>query len=210
MESTTTDQQFFDGEPSLSEPHFDEEATVLAARPVVPLATVREVKAVEGKTSFHRPWILGLALVGMLLVGIFATAIYYSRVNKKDSQSFGDAGVAAGVEADTTKSADGFSEPAPAQLVVNPETPAGVKKQPANQTVKSSADPSKKPLPRLVAVITEKGDMDEEIEESREDQKAARKQARQERRRAQRERRDAKSSDDLLRIRDIFEGSPRP
>lgn len=213
MESTTSDYQFFGAEASLSEPHFDEQATVLAARAVVPLASlkgVKGVKAVTAKTSFPRPWILGLGLVGALLVGIFATAIYYSRLNGNDSRVFDDAEVAAGVEADTTKSDDSFSGPAAAEPAVNADTPAEVRREAKSHPLKSSAEPSGKPVARRVAVITEKRRSKQAIEGSREDRKAARKQARQERRRAEREKRDARSSDDLLRIRDIFEGSPRP
>ena len=209
MESTTTDQPFSGADASLSEPHFDEEATVLSARPVVPLTTIngrKGVKAVNARTSFPRPWILGLALVGTLLIGIFATAVYYSRLNRNDSQLVGGA-EAAGGEASPTQS-EGFSGPAVVQPAVEADTLAEVRRQPArNQPSKASSSGSGKPVPRLVAVITEKGNRNEAVE-SREDRKAARRQARQERRREEREKR--KSSDDLLRIRDIFEGSPRP
>ena len=211
MESTTTDQQSFGAQASLSEPHFDEEATVLSARPVVPLTTIEgvEEQRVDAKTSFPRPWILGLALVGTLLIGIFATAMYYSRLDNNDSQLFDDE-AAAGAEASTT-TAEGFSGPAGNKPAVNVDSPSEVRNQtPAKPPAKVSAEGSRKPEPRLVAVITEKGNRSEADEESREEleeRKAARRQARQERRRAER---GARSPDDLLRIRDIFEGSPRP
>ncbi len=214
MESTTTDQQFFGAEASLSEPHFDEEATVLSARPVVPLTTIRGTKGVNpvnARTSFPRPWSLGLALVGTLLIGILATAIYYSRLNRNDSQLVDDTEVTAGGDASPTRS-EGFSGPAVVQPAVNADTPAEVRRQASvkNQPLKASGVGSRKPVARRVAVITEKENRSEAVEGSREDRKAARRQARQERRRAEREKRGSRSSDDLLRIRDIFEGSPRP
>lgn len=212
MESTTTDQQFSGGaETSLSAPHFDEEATVLSARPVVPLATVNGVRSVEAKASFRRQWILGLALVGALMVGVSATAIYHSPLVGNDSKLFDDAGLTAGVEAKTTKAEDSFSGSLTGPPAVNTDRPAALRRQaPAkSQTFGASAEPSQKPVPRLFAVITEKRSRNQGREGSREDRKAARQQARQERRRADREKPEAGSSD-VLRIRDIFEGSPRP
>lgn len=213
MESTTTARQFLGAEASLSEPHFDEEATLLSARAVVPLASLKGLTAVKAKTSFPRPWILGLGLVGALLVGIFATAIYYSRLEKNHSKFFDDAEVAAGVEANTTKSEDSFSGPTAAQpAVIADRGAADVSRQASarSQPLKSSAGPARNPVARLEAVITEARSSEQAIGGAREDRKAARKQARQEQRRAEREKRDSGSADDLLRIRDIFEGLPRP
>ena len=208
MESTTTDQQFFSPEASLSEPHFDQEATVLSARPVVPLTNVNDATPVHTGKTFPRPWILGLALAGTLLLGIVATAIYYSGLDGNNSSSLVDVEAAASGEASPTQS-EAFSGPTAVQPTIDTVTPAEAKRTAPvkSQQAKSSATDSGKPAPRLVAVIRET-DNGVEPTESREDRKAARRQERQERRRAERERR--KSSDDVLRIRDIFEGSPRP
>jgi len=193
MSSTTTDQQFIDAESSLPEPHFDEEATVLSARPVVPLDAVNESRA---QTVFSRPWILGLGLIGALLIGIFATALYYSSSNGADAEALQGAEVGLGAEGNSAGVTNSFSGPAAAQ-----PTPA---------TKPESTEPGKKPRARLVAVIRDKKANNHIGEESDDDRKAARKQARKERRQAERERREAGSPDELLRIRDIFEGSPRP
>lgn len=197
-----------DAEPTLQEPHFDEEATVLSARPVVPLAAVEAARA---KTSFPRPWLLAFGLVGALVVGISATVIYYSRPSGNDSNLFQDTEIAAGVEGKSTEPANGFGGAAAPRPKVDIDSPAQVKRETlGNQADRASAEEDKKPRPRLVAVIREKKSNNHTEEEGPEDRKAARKQARQERRRAEREKRDGKSTDELLRIRDIFEGSPRP
>lgn len=208
MALTTIDQQFTETEASLQEPHFDEEATVLSARPVVPLESVR-----PAKTSFPRPWILGLGLVGALLVGIFGTVIYYSRSTGDDANLFQSEEVVAGAEAgeDAPAPANSFSGPAAPLLKVEEDVPAEVGKQtPERQSAKTSTESGKQPRARLVSVIKEKARNNHIEDESPEDRRAARRQARQERRRAERKRNDARSSDDLLRIREIFEGSPRP
>lgn len=208
MSTSITDQQITESGASLPEPHFDEEATVLSARPVVPL---EEVEALNSKRSLPRPWILGLGLVGALLVGICATVIYYSRANRDDSTSLQEPEVSASIEGNTSESANSFSGPVAPQPAAAVDVPADVKKQArANQGDRVSAAPDKKPRPRLVAVIRENKSNNHGDEESDEDRRTARKQARQERRRAEREKRARRSSDELLRIRDIFEGSPRP
>jgi hypothetical protein len=214
MSSSITDQQITESGTSLPEPHFDEEATVLSARPVVPL---EEVEVLNSKRSLPRPWILGLGLVGALLVGICATVIYYSRANRDDSTLLHGTKVSAGVELKSNQSANSFSGPAASQPKVVRDAPAEVKKQAAlnNQPDRTSAEPDKKTRPRLVAVIRENqrnnhGEEEDRAEDLEKELKAARKRAKKERRRAEREQRERRSSDELLRIRDIFEGSPRP
>ena len=208
MSSITTDHQLIGAESTLPEPHFDQEATILSARPVVPL---EEVESSKAKLSLARPWILGLGLVGALLVGILATVIYYSRSTGNDSQLFQDVEVAAGVEGNSLQPSNSFSGPASPQPESETEEPAEASKQVPvnNQSDRASAESNKKPRARLVAVVKDNRS-NNHIEESDDDRRAARKQVRQERRRAERERRNGKSSDELLRIRDIFEGSPRP
>ncbi len=178
---------------------------MLSARPVVPLDAVTESR---GQTVFSRPWILGLGLIGALLVGIFATALYYSRSNGDAAEALEGAEVGLAAEGNSAGAANSFSGPVAAQPTVDDDNTSVAKKQ-TPATNSDSTEPGKKPRPRLVAVIREKNNNHIE-EESDSDRKAARRQARKERRRAERERREARSPDDLLRIRDIFEGSPRP
>src|SRR5688500_17006739 len=73
MVSNITDQVFWSSDTPLAEPHFDEEATLLSARRVVPIKKV----AVK-KPGFSRPWVFGFALAGALLLGVSVTALYYS------------------------------------------------------------------------------------------------------------------------------------
>jgi len=204
MSSTTPDQNFIDAQAPLSEPHFNEEATVLSARPVVPL---EEVRSSRNFTRLAQPWVLGLGLVSALLIGVFATAIFYSRSENRSLLE----GVefAAGAQGFSNEPVNSFSGPASTQLNIEaakPSTPTA--KAPVDTgAVKTNVEPAKKARPRLVAVIKEQ--KANHIEDQKDDRRAARQEARRERRRAQRERRDGKS-DEVLRIRDIFEGSPRP
>lgn len=207
MSSTTTDQKFIDARATLAEPHFDEESTVLSARPVVPLEKVRPSKA---GTILARPWVLGLGLAGSLLIGVVATALFYSKSNGINSTLFEGLEVASGVEGISEEAANSFSGPAFPQPKTQADKPNAISQPaPANsRTDKANSEPGSKP--RLVAVIRERKS-NSDIEEDREaDRRESRRQARRERRRTERESRDGKSSDELMRIREIFEGSPRP
>ena len=199
----TTDQQFIGAELSLEEPHFDEEATLLSAQPVVPLAAI---EATTAKSWFPHPWILGLGLIGALMIGVFATAIYYSGSQDTGTKIF-EGELMAGVEGESSEPLNSFSGPAAAQPTEESETPDEVPKATARQPARTSVESGAKPRARLVDVIRNRKNNQPE-EESLEDRRATRREARLERRRERR--RDSRSSDDLLRIRDIFEGSPRP
>jgi hypothetical protein len=217
MSSITTDHQLTDAGPSLPEPHFDEAATVLSARPVVPL---EEVEATS-KRSLPRPWILAAALIGALLVGGFASAIYLSRSNGDEPKLFQDVELIAGIEGISEgtsgkpgESSVGSSGPASSQPQGESANPVETKKAATVKSVttapdRASAEPDKKPQPRLVAVIRDKKSNNPTNEERDAERKADRRQARKEHRRAERETRNGKA-DELFRIRDIFEGAPRP
>ncbi|HWN11097.1 MAG TPA: hypothetical protein VNO50_17795 [Pyrinomonadaceae bacterium] len=205
MSSITSDQEFLNAKANLSEPHFDEEATVLSARPVVPL---EEVRSFNTGTGWKRIWVLGLGLAGALLVGVFATAIYYSQSNGDDSSVFEGFEVTAGAEGISDEAANSFSGPASPQPIIENVKPASIAQPAAAKGPADKVTVKTEKRPRLVAVIRERKSNNHVEEEQ--DRRAARRQARRERRRGERERRDAKSSDELLRIRDIFEGSPRP
>lgn len=213
MEQDITEQRFLGSEPQLAEPHFDEEATLLSARPVVPL------ERVAAKRRLTRQWLFGLAMAGALLLGVAATAIYYSRLNNQQASLQGkvetnDPGVpatqssesASGLDespsiaggaaaesdkADTSRNVklDAPSAP-PASASTSPDTAAGVRR----------------PI-RTPTTVVERSNR---VLENREERRAARKEARQRNRELVRERRASKTSDDLLRIREIFEGPPRP
>lgn len=209
MSSTASDQKLIDAKATLPEPHFDQEATVLSARRVVPL---QEVRSFKGGTLLTRPWVLGLGLAGALLVGVFATVIYYSQSNGDNSSLFQGAEIASGAEGASEAPTNSFSGPASPQPGIEEDKRVAITKPaPVNSRAgNTTAEPERKPRPRLVAVIKERKSNNHVEEDREDDRRAARRQARRERRRAERDRRDGKSSDELLRIRDIFEGSPRP
>jgi hypothetical protein len=207
MESNITEPDFLNAEPELAEPHFDEEATLLSARPVVPLD---EIKA---NTRFRRPWVPVLAIAGMLLLGFTASALYLSRQSVGTSQAFVDpAGIASGVDAHATESGrvNNF-RPVITQAVPDPATPAVSDTDIASTTQPSDSitRTSKKPVARLVGVITSSPGRyrDKEI---REERKAARQEEKERRREARHEMRNDRSPDDLIRIREIFEGRHKP
>src|SRR5687768_1919491 len=96
MESNISNQPLWSPESPVAQPRFDEEATLLSARPVVP------IEEVAVKPGFSRPWVLGFALAGALFLGVAATAIYFSQfrttgsqpVSRVDALSAGAEGVA--------------------------------------------------------------------------------------------------------------------
>jgi hypothetical protein len=206
MESNIAEQDFLNAEPALAEPHFDEEATLLSARPVVPL---HEIKA---NTRFRRPWVLGLAIAGTLLLGMTASAFYFSR-GTSASQAFGDsAAIASGVEAHATESGRANnSRPAVTQALPDPVTPtiSNTEVPPTSPRSDSATKTSKKPVAHLVDVITSNPGRYRE-RDTREERKAARQEEKERKREARREMQDDKSPDDLIRIREIFEGRHKP
>lgn len=207
MESSTTDQQSFGADVNLGEPHFDEEATLLSARPVVP------IKTVAAKPRFKRSWALGLALTGAVLMGVIATAFYFTRF-KSDSLTAADSQtISAGAEAMTPVSDSGQGAPetrdgASSNLATSDGNTRSV--EPAAARVKTSADSANKPLPRRATNGDEALRTREQDEaDYRAERRAERREAK-ERKRQEREDRGDKRADEVLRIREIFEGLRKP
>lgn len=212
MKSNITGQQLWSPDSPLAEPHFDDEATLLSARPVVPF------KKLLVKPGFSRPWVFGLALAGALLLGVSVSALYYSLFGTTGKQpasngetvSSGVHGFASDTVDDSPIEATEATEAiAPETSSVDSDSSARVKAQSPSWTTRppnSSNAVSKKPAHRRAREVDESSEREYE---SREERRAARREAK-ERKRANRERRADRSSDELLRIRDIFEGPPRP
>jgi len=214
MKSNITNQQLRSPDSQLAEPHFDDEATLLSAQPVVPF------RKLLVKPGFSRPWVFGLALAGALLLGVSASALYYSRFRITARQPVSNgATVSSGVQAlasDTVvpdespiEVTEATEETAAESSSIESDTSARMKTQGPSRTTRplnSSNTVSKKPTHRGATVVDESSEREYE---SREERRAARREAK-ERKRANRERRAGRSSDELLRIRDIFEGPPRP
>lgn len=192
----------------LAEPHFDDEATVLSARRVVPLD---EVPSYESQTKFRfaRGWMFATIVLGSLLLGVVAGAAYYSYLNRGSAPSVADMdNIAAGVAGTST-------EPSPNNDVRAREVNNTISDSNAEVTDKEgaasappavSSNESKKSVARRVDVLTSPSNGDERL--THEERKAARREARERKRELERQSR--RSRDDLTRIREIFEGPQRP
>jgi hypothetical protein len=203
MESNNMNQEYFEGAVPLGEPHFDEEATVLSARPVVPL---QEIKAEE---QSRKRLIVGLAMACSLMMGALAATLIYKQRGEGPSMAIGTAipGAAAIVVDDPASS--------PATEEVGGGTAAGTLPEAAAKTVEKKSLPSVSSSTASTAVESQrKKNLPQPVEE-RELTRAERIDARRLRRRLERQEwresggRQRKTSDDLLRIRDIFEGPSR-
>lgn len=204
MESNTTNEQYFETGSPLTEPHFVEEATVLSARPVVPLEEIQS----EQRSRKHL--VFGLAIAGSLaLGGLSAMLLYQNRGQESPTAITQAAPGAAGINFQAPAAAIAESVDA-AATGISPEseaeTPAPpVSRKPQPSLSRSSAVVAKRPKTPMPSQIDEPERIwDERFYERRRRRISERETKRESRRRQRR------SSDDLLRIRDIFEGTPRP
>lgn len=210
QEYTATNQSAaFD--QALSLPHFDEEATLFSARPVVPL---HEVKA---ETRSKRRMIFGLTIAAAVLGGAIGAMLLLMQSGQDSS---GEAEAQLSQPVDSSSGASGGSEPNPveskAQLpTVTEDKPTTKEGQRSRASVVDSRQPAT--ISRSSAKPAKASKTVEERDENREADKwelrrAERREARRSNREARRERRSRReqTGDDLLRIREIFEGSPRP
>lgn len=185
----------------LAEPHFDDEATVLSARPVVPLDEVASLEP-RNPRRFATGWVFAATVVGAMLIGVIGGVAYYSITNRQQNQlSVGAEAIVAGVDgmaSDSADSGDPFLHPPAVQptTTTNPEPGVALTQAPAvsRPVVSGSA----RPVARRVEVLT--------FPSNAEDRKAARRLAKQQRKEMERDGRDR----NLTRIREIFEGVQRP
>jgi hypothetical protein len=210
MESEVTDAET-DLESTLAEPHFDDEATLLSARRVVPLD---EVACHESQTTarFGRGWIYAATVAGALLLGAFVGAAYYSYANRQLAQPVVDGNnINAGIDGLSNGSAQDNEGRAPANTPeVNTTSTNGNPEVIAKQSPPSRPQPEKpvndniKPVARRVDVLT----FPSNSQLTHEERQAARREAKARKQELERERR--RSRDELTRIREIFEGPQRP
>src|SRR5882724_7342546 len=78
MESNIKNQRSSGADLHLAEPHFDEEATLLSARPVVPLCEVRETRS-------GRRLALGLAMAISVMAGALGATLIYKQSGQKQA-----------------------------------------------------------------------------------------------------------------------------
>jgi hypothetical protein len=213
MESNITDQQYFGSDLQLSEPNFDDETTVLSARRVVPLGDV------PGRPSGRR-WGFGLAIVFAVMAGALGATVIFRQRDQNQAPAI----------VNTTSSSDDHVVPEgqPQAGVGGATTDSSVSASGSSNEVstpelkKDSVIPKTRRTTPLVSAKKSKQaadvfeDQDSDDLDQRELRRAERIEARRRWRAAEREYRREdrghknRSRDDLLRIRDIFEGSPRP
>jgi hypothetical protein len=204
MESNNINQEYFEAAVPLGEPHFDEEATVLSARPVVPL---QEIKAEE---QSRKRLIVGLAMACSLTMGALAATLIYKQRGEGQSTAISTAVPgAAGMVVDHPASS-------PAAAEVGGGAVGDTLPEAGATTAETKSVPSVSGSTASTAVeLQRKKNLPEQVEEL-EVTRAARIDSRRLRRRLERQAwresggRQRKTSDDLLRIRDIFEGPTRP
>lgn len=198
----------------LSLPHFDEEATLQSARPVVPL---HEVKA-HGRSK--RRWLLGGALALAATLGAVTASLIYRHGSQPEEPSVVD------TNADSTPAAGDFVSPSgeASGSSVNPSEAATSKTEPervetaseTRETSKSAVSVRKQVPQNPVRRRADGGAVSPTVDQVREDEILAEemefRRERREARRLRRERRvnEGNAAEGLTRIREIFEGSPRP
>jgi hypothetical protein len=221
MKRNIGERRFFRAEVPLDEPHFDEEATLLSARPVVPLHEVKAKARLSNRLS------LGLVILSAILVGAISAVLIYrervmptSAVVESNTPVFEQSQGAGGQLGDSDARLD-------LPVVQHDNAALGQTEQPDNR---SGAQPRQ--APTVVQKRSESSNADQNHEDDsvvRSDEydsvarsdaewqirRAERREARRRERRKAREvwkesRGKTQPQDDLTRIREIFEGSPRP
>jgi len=210
MESNITDQQSFGTDLQLSEPHFDEEATLLSARPVVRLSDVR-TEARSGKRLAF-----GLAMVIAVMAGAFGASLIYRQRGQKEATAIVETSppppqpaVSPTVaRAQPLSGADGAISDSNASLLAESVDDMATRGERSD----SASSETRKPGRLKETWQSEAGNQPDERELRREERMEARRLRRIADREAKRDARSHKShsSDDLLRIREIFEGPLRP
>jgi hypothetical protein len=197
---------------ALSLPHFDEEATLLSARPVVPLNQVKV------ETGSRRRVFFGLSILAAILVGAIGATLVIQRGQTWPTAA--EAEVSQPTASSTGAAGGSTAEPVEARMAVAREPAAEPKTRGAlnvrdsqvkeRQTVAVSESP-KRPTASPSSAKPARTDYEttEDVEsDEREVRRAERRDARRDARRQHREQ--LERGDDILRIREIFEGSPRP
>jgi hypothetical protein len=189
---------------ALSLPHFDEEATLLSARPVVPLNEVR------ADTRSTRRVIVGLTILVATLVGAIVVTLLMQL--GQNSQTATESEVSQPTL--SSSGAAGGSTFAPAEARV-PVASASHEELQMGEVPRARDSSIKKRQTTAISRSSIKpGSPDHETSEDfdsdeTELRRAERRDARREARRQLRRRREP-MGDDVLRIREIFEGPLRP
>ncbi len=197
MEFNIAEQQHFSND-SLSEPHFDQEATVAAARPVVPIQEIKAEKLSRSRLAF------GLTILASVVIGALGATLIYKQRNRQPASAIVETAVT-GVGAN---SQDAAIETQAAEIQTeNVPQDADVSADVESETSPAAQKPNAVKIKRQTVSVPQV----DETETLRSERIEARRLRRRAEREAEREaRRDRKRGDDLLRIREIFEGTRRP
>jgi hypothetical protein len=239
MDSYTNEQEPSQAEIQLDEPHFDE-TTLLSARPVVPLEVVEAKSRSINRLLIGSAIVLALlvGVLGATFIyksrgGTQTTRATASENTPAQSGLVVEAGIVGGESQEIEQIAESEE---PTIAAESEETEPAVSNQKPNErpvikNARATSPPVISRQPRPERQVNRPGDdeadygtLEEDIVRQRELDKEIRRAERREERRAQRreERRprrvekEAKhqggdsAADDLLRIREIFEGRPRP
>ena len=186
----------------LAEPHFDDEATVLSARRVVPLDQVESFKA-QTQSRFARGWVFAATIAGAMLLGVCRRGLLFLHQPSTESP----------VVRKGKHSCPALKEWLPNQPVItmrwqhprpavptpaDADTQVSVKEAPAVSQPDFSSNETSKPVARRVAVLTWPSSHE------RAQSSSAPGEAAEERIRAR------KPRPQSTRIREIFEGPQRP
>lgn len=193
--------------PLADEPHFDEEWTVLTARPVVPL------EKVAAKSARRRLKLAAAFVVAIMLGALAALAAVYlqgtANIADESTPSTGESQISQSEEPGNAPNATTQNETvkypgkSEAEAVVVPKTPVRVSETTKNSSVnRHQAEPATEPAKIDTTLSTS------DAEPRLVDQWQERRPRRTRVKRLRRER-NARQERDLLRIREIFEG-PRP
>jgi len=185
-------------EALLEEPHFDEEATVLSARPVVPLDEVRSVDRRHDRLRLAM--VIGVAL----LVGAFASALIYKLAGNNQGSTVVDEKIEAVKPVPLGSGAAGDAESS-----AEPQIKASEPVQVPQPVAKSSAPAT--PQHSVKTAIAREDEWQREKDLERAEKREARKQRRAEKEARRRgESRPRRVGDTVGAIEEIFEGVRRP
>jgi hypothetical protein len=194
-----------DESEQLTSPHFDDEATLISARKVVPLDEVAQKPFVKSKMAQH----LSLAMVGVL--GLLVAIGLYSYVRPESDVTHTELNAKTGSESVARKADGGTLQPV-TKSDSDSDAPADsdqtVSKTAAHSTekIKVKDKVAETPVPARVSPSEDEQTEIEDWQVRREMRREARRQERQ----AMRERRRREFRDDIFRVRDLFEGRNRP
>ena len=211
MELNRPEQEITTEGIALDQPHFDEESTVLSARPVVPLEDL------PTPTRSRRHLAVAGVVAVALLVGVFGATLIYKLRRSGDASTISET-VDPAAQSETALES-GVAAEAPVETLTN-ETPRPeiAKSEASDLGVRPVVKPPVAPpaSPRVGKSSRQIDRHDGEIADERELEKEMRRERREARRlrraekQAMRRGEGNRTADDLFRIREIFEGSRRP